>query len=215
MLNPKDQLRTVLLQHLYDHHQKARSLKGAGIKISELKTAMKKAAGMSQQDVIANVDYLIQKGWVAEEREEKLFKTPKGVSVPSGSKRYKISDVGIDKIEGESAYQRGDKYAGINITNVRGVMVIGDENVVNPSFTELFEALDDLKKQVSQSTKLSDEQKLILASDIDSINNQIAKPEPDKQIVARLWASAENVVTAAGLMEIGQKVAQYLAPLLS
>jgi len=73
-------------------------------------------------------------------------------------------------------------------------MVIGDENVVNTSFTELFEALDELKKQVSQAKKLSDEQKLILASDIDSINNQIAKPEPDKQIVARLWASAEKHV---------------------
>lgn len=170
---------------------------------------------MTQQDVIANLDYLIQKGWVAEEREEKVFKTAKGVTVPSVSKRYKITDVGIDKIEGESAYQREEKYAGINITNVRGVMVIGDENVVNTSFTELFEALDELKKQVSQAKKLSDEQKLILASDIDSINNQIAKPEPDKQIVARLWASAEKHVTAAGLIEIGQKVAQFLAPLLS
>lgn len=215
MENPKDRLRTVILQHLYKHHQKARSLKGAGTKISELKTAMKKVAGMTQQDVIANLDYLIQKGWVAEEREEKVFKTAKGVTVPSVSKRYKITDVGIDKIEGESAYQREEKYAGINITNVRGVMVIGDENVVNTSFTELFEALDELKKQVSQAKKLSDEQKLILASDIDSINNQIAKPEPDKQIVARLWASAEKHVTAAGLIEIGQKVAQFLAPLLS
>ena len=215
MLNPKDHLRTTLLQHLYNHHQKARSLKGAGIKISELKTAMKKAAGMSQQDVVANLDYLIQKGWVAEEREEKLFKTAKGVSVPSVSKRYKITDVGIDKMEGESAYQREEKYAGINITNVRGVMVIGDENVVNTNFTELFEALDELKKQVRQAKQLSDEQKLILASDIDSIKNQIAKPEPDKQIVARLWASADKIVTAAGLVEIGQKVASFLAPLLS
>jgi hypothetical protein len=39
---------------------------------------------------------------------------------------------------------------------------------------------------------------------IDSIENQIAKPEPDKQIVARLWASAEKIVAAAGLIEIGQ-----------
>jgi hypothetical protein len=215
MPNPKDRLRTVLLQHLYNHHQKARSLKGAGVKISELKTAMKKAAGMSQQDVITNLDYLIQKGWVTEEREEKVFKTAKGVSVPSVSKRYKITDVGIDKIEGESAYQREDKYAGINVTNVRGVVVIGEENVVNASFTELFETLDELKKQASRSNKLSDEQKLILASDIDSIKNQIAKPEPDKQIVARLWASADKLVTAAGLVEIGRRVAEFLAPLLS
>ncbi len=215
MPNPKDRLRTILLRHLYNHHQKARSLKGAGIKISELKTAMKKTATMSQQDVIANLDYLIQKGWVTEEREEKVFKTAKGVSVPSVSKGYKVTDVGIDEIEGESAYQREEKYAGINITNVRGVMVIGDENVVNAQFTDLFKALDELKGETSQSKNLSDEQKLILASDIDSIKNQIAKPEPDKQIVARLWANAEKIVIAAGLVEIGQKVAQFLAPLLN
>jgi Mor family transcriptional regulator len=215
MPNPKDRLRTVLLQHLYDHHQKARSLKGAGIKISELKTAMKNTSEMSQQDVIANLDYLIQKGWVAEEREEKVFKTAKGVSVPSISKRYKITDVGIDKIEGESAYQREEKYPGINITNVRGVMVIGDENVVNTRFADLYETLEQLKREVGQSKKLSDEEKLVVTSDIDSIENQIAKPEPDKQIITQLWASAEKVVTAAGLIEIGRKVASFLAPLLS
>jgi hypothetical protein len=176
---------------------------------------MKKAAGMSQQDVVANLDYLIQKGWVAEEREEKTFKTAKGVSVPSVSKRYKITDVGIDKIEGQSAYQREEKYPGINITNVRGVMVIGDENVVNTRFADLYAALEELKKEIGQSKKLSDEQKLVVTSDIDSIENQIAKPEPDKQIVSRLWASAEKIVTTAGLIEIGQKVASFLAPLLS
>ena len=161
------------------------------------------------------MDYLIQKGWVAEEREEKVFKTPQGVSVPSVSKRYKITDVGIDKIEGESAYQREEKYAGINITNVRGVMVIGDENVVNTRFADLYAALEELKKDIGQSKKLSDEQKLIVTSDIDSIENQIAKPEPDKQIVGRLWASAEKIVAAAGRIEIGQKVASILTPLLS
>ena len=72
-------------------------------------------------------------------------------------------------------------------------------NVVNAQFRDLFKALDELKGEASQSKDLSDEQKLILASDIDSIKNQIAKPEPDKQIVARLWANADKIVTAAGL----------------
>ncbi len=214
MPNPKDQLRTVLLQYLYDRHRKARSLKAAGVQISELKSAMKTSYGMAQPDVITNLDYLIQKGWVAEDREEKVFKTKKGVSVPSVSKRYKITDVGIDKIEGESAYQREERYAGINITNVRGVMVIGDENVVNAKFADLFGALEELKKAVAHSPSLSDEQKLIVTADIEGINNQISKPEPNRKIVAQLWAGVEKIVTAAGLVEIAKKVATLLGPLL-
>jgi hypothetical protein len=50
MPNPKDRLRTVLLQNLYDHHQKARSLKGAGIKISDL---IKKCHEEGSRDVSA------------------------------------------------------------------------------------------------------------------------------------------------------------------
>lgn len=200
MKNPNDIIREKILHHLYELHQRARSLKSAATNISNLKKAMKQK-GISQQDVIANLDYLMQKGWVKPVIEQKTFTTKSGISVPSTSTRYKITDVGIDKIEGESTFQRQDKYAGINITNIQGVTVVGDENIVNTEYSDLYQALNELENSVSSSDKLSDEDKLNITADVEGLKNQLSKPKPDKMIVSRLWSGIEKTAKVAGLIQ--------------
>ena len=201
MKNPNDVIREKILLHLYELHQKARSLKSAATNISDLKKAMKQK-GISQQDVVANLDYLLQKEWVKPVIEQKTFTTKSGISVPSTSTRYKITDVGIDKVEGESAFQRRDRYAGINITNIQGVTVVGDENVVNTQYSDLYQSLNELEKSVSFSNKLSDEDKLNITADVESLKNQLSKPQPDKMIVSKLWSGIEKAAKVAGLVQI-------------
>jgi len=197
--NPNDIIREKILYHLYELHQRARSLKSAATNIRDLKGAMKQK-GISQQDVVANLDYLIQKEWVKPVIEQKTFTTKAGISVPSTSTRYKITDVGIDKIEGESAFQRRDRYAGINIKNIQGIIVIGDENVVNAKYSDLYQVLNELEKSVSLSNELSDEDKLNVTADVESLKNQLSKPEPDKTIVSKLWSGIEKTAKVAGLV---------------
>ena len=209
MENPNDLIREKILRHLYEVHQNARSLKSAGTNMRDLKSAMKQK-GVAQQEVVANLDYLIQKGWVGEVVEEKMYTTGTGVTVPSTSRRYKITDVGVDKVEGESVFQRRDRYAGIKVTNIKGVTVVGNENVVNVEYSDLYSALDGLENAASMSDNLSDEDKLNVIADVESLKNQLSKPEPDKTIVSKLWSGIEKTAKVAGLV---QSLAQ-IAPLM-
>lgn len=213
MRNPNDVIRETILRHLYELHQKARSLKSAATNIRDLKQAMKQES-ISQQEVVANLDYLLQKEWVCEVPPDKTFTTKSGISVPSGSTKYKITDIGIDKIEGESAFQRQDRYAGINITTIQGVTVVGDGNVVNAKYSDLYQALNELEGSVSASDRLSDEDKLNITADIESLKNQLSKPKPDRTIVSKLWSGIEKAVWVAGLVEAVAKVVALVKPFI-
>lgn len=213
MQNPNDVIREKILRYLYELHQKARSLQSAATNIRDLKKAMKQE-DISQQEVVANLDYLLQKEWVCKVLPDRTFTTKSGFSVPSGSTRYKITDVGIDKMEGESAFKRQDRYAGINITNIQGVTVVGDENVVNTEYSDLYQALNELERSVSSSNELSDEDKLNVTSDVESLKSQLSKPKPDKAIISRLWSGINKAIQVAGLVKTVAQVAALVQPFI-
>jgi len=60
------------------------------------------------------------------------------------------------------------------------------------------------------TSNLSDEDKLNVIADVESLKNQLSKPEPDKTIVSKLWSGIEKTVKVAGLV---QTLAQ-IAPLM-
>lgn len=216
MGNPNDIIRDAILRYLYGVHSKARSPKSTGQGIRDLTTGMKKAGfNYKQQEISSNLDYLIQKEWVREVVENRSFTTPRGTTQNAEKRSYKISDLGIDRLEAASAYKDTPSGARINITNVNGVTIIGDGNVVNASFTDLSRTLDELKDAVLGLSSLSNEQKLVTVSDIDTIQAQLQKPDPDKAIVQKVWAGVEKVVTAGGLVELANKAVALLGPLFS
>jgi len=212
MSNPNDAIRDAILRHLYHLHCTARGPRGVGTKIRELHAAMKKL-GISQAAVNSNLDYLVQKGWVREVVTPRSFITPGGMTSQSEVRTYKISDVGIDKLEGASAYRREEHFSRINITNIRGVTIIGDGNVVNTEFTDLSRALGELEGAVAESTKLSNDEKLSLVADIGSLQSQLSKPAPNHQIIGILWNGIEKAVTAAGFVALAQKISSLISPL--
>jgi hypothetical protein len=214
MRNPNDIIRDAILRYLYGVHKKARSPKTAAHGIRDIATGMKKF-GYKQQEIASNLDYLIQKGWVREVVEQRAFTTERGTTQNSEKRSYKISDTGIDKLEAASVYQRTSNESRINITNIRGVTVVGDGNVVNTNFTDLSRTLADLKQNVLSSDTILDAVKLNTIADIDTLQAQLQKPEPDKTIVKKVWTAIEKVVTAGGFIELAQKTGALLAPLLS
>ena len=137
-----DEIRRIILKFLYDVHRKARSMKSARVPISKLKSELKKL-GLKEHEIVSNLDYLIQAGWVKVESEEVEFKTPKGFTKRQKREYYKISDSGINYFEGPSKFQRVEKSVyGINVTNIQGVTVIGDQNViVNTKYLDLYRSL--------------------------------------------------------------------------
>jgi peptidoglycan hydrolase-like protein with peptidoglycan-binding domain len=208
-------VRDALLRHLHAVHSKAKSPKSAGQKISEIQKALK-VLGYKQQVVASNLDYLIQKGWVREEIRERSFTTKRGTTIPSEGRSYKISDTGIEKLEAASTYQRSEIAPAVNITNIRGVTVVGEGNVVNASFTDVAPVLNELRTSVLASPAIADEQKLDVAADIDALQSQLQKPAPNRNVVTELWKEVATALpTATGLVDLADKAAHLLRPLLS
>jgi hypothetical protein len=212
--NPDDAIRDAILRHLYDVHKKAKGPASAAIGIRDLQSALRKSHGYKQQQVGSNLDYLVQKEWVTEVVRERSFRTKGGTTQSAQQVKYKISHLGIDKLQKASLYQRTPIASGINITNIHGVTVVGDGNVVNTSFTDLSRVLNDLKAEVQNTTKIGDDQKLNVIADIDTLQAQLQKPEPNRSIIGTLWSGIEKAVTAAGLVDITGKVASLITPLL-
>jgi hypothetical protein len=213
MSNPHDIARDAILRHLYSVHRKARSPKTAGLKITDLSRALK-PAGLKQQEVASNLDYLVQKGWVREVIEKRSFTTPRGTTQQAEKRTYKISDTGIDRLEAASLYAVPAAAAHINISNVHGVTVIGEGNVVNTTFTDLSKVLSDTKAAILDERQLSENAKLDVVADIESLQSQLQKPIPDKSVVQQLWTAIEKVAAVGGAAEFVHKAAQLIQPLM-
>ncbi|MGI9558789.1 MAG: hypothetical protein ACR2NQ_03845 [Thermodesulfobacteriota bacterium] len=191
MTNPNDSIRNQILQWFYERNNNATSQygkKGSAVKISDVKKGLKDSHGLSRQQVMSNLTYLTDKGWINKNETEKTVKTKSG-TIPSTVHWYEISSSGIDKIEGESEFKEGGKYAGINIEATgMNVITLGDGNVVNADFQGLHSELMELRQIVSNSN-LGDEEKLNIHSDIETLSSQLAKQNPDKTVVSGIWES--------------------------
>lgn len=213
--NTDDVVRDAILRHLFEVHRLAKGPKKVAVGVMDLRKAMKASHGYKQHEVASNLDYLAQKGWVTEVVTSRSFKTERGTFQNAEQTKYKISLIGLDLMQKASAYQRKETTAGINITNVHGVTVVGDGNVVNTHFTDLSRVLADMRTAVQSTTTIPDAQKLATVADIDTLQTQLQKPEPNKSVVKLLWSGIENSVTAAGFVDLCTKAATLLAPLLA
>ena len=79
-------------------------------------------------------------------------------------------------MEAASTYQRPETTPHVNITNLRGVTVVGNGNVLNTSFTDLSHVLTEMRQAVLSAPSVPDDQKLDVAADIDSLQGQLQKP---------------------------------------
>ena len=206
-----DTARKAILRFLYDVHEKARSRKSNRAPMSELKQELKKL-GFKEQDIVSELDYLIEAGWVKVETEEYEFTTPKGFVRKQVKEYYKISDAGINYFEGPSEFQRVKKsISGIKVTNIQGVTVIGDSNlVVNTQYLDLFRRLSALSEVVRTSDQLTDEEKLNYIKDMDTIKDQLAKSLPDKNIIRLVWEKLEPLATVSGIVTFFKYVAEVI-----
>jgi hypothetical protein len=146
-VNPNDAIRNQILRYFYDRDASATSRfgkKGSAVKISDAKRELKTKHGLTQQQIMSNLTYLIDRGWVKTIDQEKTVRV-KGGTVPSVVTRYEIAAPGIEKLESESEFKPPDRYAGINITATgSNVITLGDGNVVNAEFAQLHSELNAL-----------------------------------------------------------------------
>lgn len=207
----------MLLQYFYDRNKNAtsaRGKKGSAVKISDVKKELKAAHVLTQQEVQSNLTYLLSQGWVEEDTVEKSFTAKSGTVIPSSTSFYKITAAGIDKIEGPGEFTM-PKFHGINIQATgQNIITLGDGNQINAQFSELGQALVDLHKAVTQSTT-PEAQKMTLVADIDTIQSQLAKPEPTRSIIGAAWDTVKGAAAINGCTALVGKVAALIGPLIS
>jgi hypothetical protein len=214
--NKNDGIRKAILEYLYRSHKNSRSLKSSRVPISQLKRDLK-GFGLKERDIISNLDYLNQSGWVRVESEEKQIKTTHGFIKKDVKNYYKISDIGINYFEGPTEFQRPTKsFAGINVTNISGVTLIGDQNLaVNIQYLDLYKVLSLLSEAVRKSTQLSDTEKLNYVADVETIKDQLAKPEPDKNVIRSAWERLKELAKYADLFGFFNQVADLIRGVLT
>ena len=213
-MNAEDDRRDKILRFLYHRHKTTRGINKIPIGIRDLQAEMKRQHKMSQPEVASNLDYLMQVGWVREVVKGRSFKTKGGMEVSREQSKYKISDVGINHLEAGTVFKKSVAVGGVNITNVQGVTVVGDGNVVNAAYTDLSRALDQLDTAIGQSQALTDEQKLDAAGDLSTIRTQIAKRNPSAAVVKAAWASLKVLATAGGAADAVANVGRLVAHLV-
>jgi predicted transcriptional regulator len=205
---------TRVITVLMTRHTSARGMSAISIGIRDLNKEMKQRHGLKQQEVAHNMDYLIQVGWVREVIKERDFTTGRGTRLIREQVKYKISEIGINHLEAATVFSKPRAGTHINITNIQGVTVIGDGNIVNTELTELSAALDQLDDLLEGIAELSEEQKLDVSADIATIRNQIAKKQPGKEIVARAWKAIEGLSKIAGLTAVILKIGELIVRLI-
>jgi len=214
---PNDEIRELILKYFYDRAGSATSLrgkKGSAVKMKDIKAELKKLHAFNDAQIVNNLSYLLSQKWVQEEIEKKSFTTARGVAVPSETHFYSITAAGTDKIEGPGRFTP-KRFSGINIEATGSVVTIGDGNQINIRYKEAAQALSELRHAISNSTSISDTEKLDVVTDIDSIQDQLAKPQPNGSVIQILWRNIEKVAAIGSLAELLSKAGSYISPLIS
>jgi hypothetical protein len=206
-----------MLRYFYDRNRNAtsaRGKKGTAVKISDVKKELKAADGLTQQEVQSNLTYLISQGWVVEDKVQKSFTAPGGTVVTPSTSFYKITAAGIDKIEGPGEFTM-PKFHGIRIEATgQNIITLGDGNQINAKFGDLGEALSKLREAVTQS-QAPDSQKMEIAADIDTIQAQLAKPEPNRGIVRTAWETVKAAAAINGCATLVHTASGLIAGILT
>ncbi|MFO0773211.1 MAG: hypothetical protein U0172_00925 [Nitrospiraceae bacterium] len=202
-----NEIRRTMLQYFYERNKNAtsaRGKKGSAVKISDVKRELKASHGLKQQEVQSNLTYLISQGWVGEDTVEKTFTAPGGTVIPSSTTFYVVTAAGIDKIEGPGEFTM-PKFHGIKIEATgQNIITLGDGNQINAKFTELGQTLFELRKVIAASNA-PDSDKMTLVADIETIQTQLAKPEPNQGIVRAAWETVKGAATIDGCASLVQK----------
>ncbi|MBN8550381.1 MAG: hypothetical protein J0M12_13795 [Deltaproteobacteria bacterium] len=212
------EIRAIVLRYFYDRNMSAtsaRGKKGFAVRMKDIRAELKASHGLSQQEVVGNINYLMSQGWIEEEQISKSVPLRSGTVIPQITSYYKITAAGIDKIDGPGEFTM-EKFKGIKIEATgQNIITVGDGNQINAKFEEAAGALIDLKQALLKSENLTEVQKLDAVADIDSVESQLAKSSPNSAIVKGAWEGIKKLDTVAGLTEKIFKLGALLGPFLS
>lgn len=217
-MNNNDLIREQILRFLHNKYKSAKSVNLARSTDAEISINLIKN-GHSHNDIISNFLYLVQSGWIKKEITSYAYEgfdpmTNKTKLIKGRQTYYTISDKGVNHFEGPSIFQKSNWMSGINITNVQGVTVVGNNNYVNQQFAELYRSLELLFEEIKKTESVQDQGKLDYKAEIETIKSQLSKQKPNKNTIKEAWASLSTLAAVEGISQFYERVRPLIEQLL-
>jgi len=187
--------------------------------ISQIERGVRKVGHKaSDKQVMQAVDYLKAAGMLKRTQETKTVKIPvsrygiKGSSFKHTNYWYTLTVKAIDKLEGETEYSSKPfvPFQTIHINTSNAPVIVGSNNLVSNNIT-IFNQLDELQQVISETADIDVEERQNAASDIESIKQQLAKPNPNKSVMDLLWQNISRVADIAGASALAIQIAKAIA----
>jgi hypothetical protein len=214
-----DLIREKILESLYAAHQSGRSRDSQMLGIRDLAQATKeRVAGIKENQVAANVSFLVQNELVDEVAIENYFaKKQFGGGKPSY--KYRLSRTGLAYFEHGSKYDRSNVFAGIgDISGSGNFIVIGSNNsvtnIANVSYAEGHKLTEDLRRRVNALGELTDAEKVSIQGDLETIKSQLSKTTPDAGILTKAKDNLRALANIAAIAPYAEKLFHWLATTL-
>lgn len=199
-----DEIREKILNALYCIHNSARSRASQLVGIRDLSREVKtELPEIKESQVASNTDFLVQNNYVEEIPVENYYaKTNFGNTKPSY--KYRLSREGLAYFEHGSKFDKSSVFAGIgDITGSGNNIIIGNQNsitsITNAQYLDGHKLAEDLRRRVNALGELSDEQKISVQSDLETIKSQLAKPDPDRGIIEK---AKDNIAFLANIATV-------------
>ncbi|MBI2600464.1 hypothetical protein HYW42_00770 [Candidatus Daviesbacteria bacterium] len=194
-MDNEDRVRDKILKFLYDYNLK----KALWIAPARVANELRRE-GFDRNEVIRNINFLKGEGYVSKKVER-----GGGVSF----EKIIISSKGVQIFE-KSKFSR-KTFSSITLEGSNNVLVMGD-NI--GSITQVkgnsIDELNSLIEEVRKST-LTEEEKMNLTGDVETIKSQLVKPNPSKQIIQVSWAAITTAATFSGAHDLLIKIKTLLA----
>ncbi|MFM2381767.1 MAG: hypothetical protein RLZZ76_534 [Candidatus Parcubacteria bacterium] len=200
-MNSNDEVRKTILEHFYQLSKNARNTYQVSAHEKKVMVALQ-GAGVTKQEVISGILYLVNSGFLKKEKRDSVT-------------YYYISDMGVNHFEGASTFQKPHQTSGISIADVKGIVVVGNNNYVQQNYTELYKNLDVLRDSLGVTEELTDKEKLEFQSEIETIQSQLSKAEPNKTIIAQAWSSLAKIATVSSLFDVYERVKLFIIPFIT
>lgn len=220
------EIRRAVLEVMNNKLKKARHEHEVRMHISQIETALHNAGyEVEDEQVMQAVHYLKEARMLKRAQETKTIKTgglrrsSSRYSVGSGSFKhtdywYTLTQKAIDELEGETEYSKKPfaPLQSIQINTSNAPVIIGSSNYVSNNVT-VFNQLDQLAQTITESEDISVEDRQDAASDIESLKQQLAKPNPNKTVVDLLWQNIDRAADLAGASALAVTIAKGIAAL--
>lgn len=211
-----DQIREKILEVLYRIHNKARGRDSQLVGIRDLSREVKTSLSEIKESYVAsNVTFLVKNGFIDEEEVKNFFAQSKfGNSKPSY--KYRLSREGLAFFEHGSKFERSSVFAGIgDISGSGNNIILGNQNsitsITNSQYSEGHRLAEDLRRRVNALGELSDDKKIEVQSDLETIKSQLAKRSPDTGILQKAKENIGFLANVAAVSRIALQLFTWLS----